>query len=189
MKSKRYSEHDKSLCNLCLFIILLSCVLIFLSVRELFPQSLDTKNCSSIMTSTCSKFNTTNWNSKHVGQRLKEWIKSVRFKIKLNDYKMEKETQKCKHFFISKNIFFHVYGPDAISDKVMLFGNILKYSRTHSMEKVMFDGPVWADLNNPDGWDIKEHPKGVINIRKRPNLRNGLYYGALNNVQMKLGNI
>ena len=56
------------------------------------------------------------------------------------------------------------------------------------MNKVTFQGPVWADLNNPAGWDIIKDSRGVLRVKKKNNLRNGLYYGHLNNQYMKIGN-
>ena len=106
----------------------------------------------------------------------------------INENFVESEN-KCTNFFISENKVFHNYGTDAISDKVMLFGNTLRVKKSNETTKVKFDGPVWMDLNNPAGWAITQHLRKVFKIEKKENLRNGFYYGELKNEDLKIGNV
>ena len=185
MKHKRYSKNDNLSINRFHLAILFIIVFIAINLRQLFSHQNHIKICSTTMSSTCSGLAVTKWNTKAVEQRLKEWINSLTFTI--SEHEMESKN-KCIEFFITKNEYFHNYGTDAISDKVMLFGRVLRKDHFKLMNKVTFQGPVWADLNNPAGWDIIKDSRGVLRVKKKNNLRNGLYYGHLNNQYMKIGN-
>ena len=54
--------------------------------------------------------------------------------------------------------------------------------------KLQFDGSVWADLNNDHEWII-ENFENKMSAKLSPDaiLRNGLYYGKLDNHEMKIG--
>ena len=121
------------------------------------------------MTSTCSGVGTSKWNKRDVEKELKKWITTIKFMVNENFVESE---NKCTNFFISENKVFHNYGTDAISDKVMLFGNTLRFKKSNATTKVKFDGPVWMDLNNPAGWAITQHLRNVFKIEKKENLRN-----------------
>ena len=53
---------------------------------------------------------------------------------------------------------------------------------------LQFQGPIWADLNNHFEWSFKYYPD-KISAKLSPDaiLRNGLYYGFLNNNELKIG--
>ena len=186
MKSKKYSKKESSLKNRHCLKILCSISFVVLSLMFSFLNRLDSKPCGTILISTCSGVGTSKWNKRDVEKELKKWITSIKFKVNENFVESE---NKCTNFFISENKIFHNYGTDAISDKVMLFGNTLRVKKSHATTKVMFDGPVWADLNNPSGWSITQLHRMVFKIEKKENLRNGFYYGELKNEDLKIGNV
>ena len=186
MKSKKHSKQELSLYNQHCLKILCSISFAVLGLIFLFLHRLDSKPCSTILTSTCSGIGTSRWNKKDVEKELKEWITTIKFNV--NENSLENEN-KCINFFISQNKVFHNYGTDAISDKVMLFGNTLRVKESNATTKVKFDGPVWMDLNNHAGWTITQHHRKAFKIEKKENLRNGFYYGELKNEDLKIGNV
>lgn len=153
-----------------------------------FQRKFDDSPCTTQMKSVCLDNKVTKWNKENVGYKLKQWIKSVLFELHPSNYKIGEESN-CKQLFFTKNDFFHRYGPDAISDQVMIFGNLNHHQKTYFGENIEFKGPVWADLNNPDDWKIMEFSRGVFQIKLHQNasLRNGLYYGKLNNEELWIG--
>ena len=175
-----------------------SCTVLILSVLLLiksylhfvshYQNKLGDSQCTNQMTSICLDNKVTKWNRENVGYELKQWIKSVSFELNPSNYKIGEENN-CKQLFCTKNDFFHRYGPDAISDQVMIFGNLNHHQKTYFGENIEFKGPVWADLNNPDDWKIMEFSRGVFQIKLHQNasLRNGLYYGKLNNEELRIG--
>ena len=142
------------------------------------------------MKSTCPNYETSKWNKKHIGYHLKLWIKSVSFECRLSEFEARNNTN-CEKLFVTKNDFFHRYGPDAISDQLLVFGNLNQREKMNSEELVKVRGPVWADLNNPEDWNITMHSKEVllIKLHERAASRNGFYYGELSDGNLRLGKI
>ena len=152
--------------------------------------------CHTFMSSSCKDGQDTSWNKNNVGKYLKEWIKSVKF-----EYKMDEQSSiqsYCKALIMREMPFFSNYAPDAVSRYSMLLGNMLPESyenynqiferQPNSLITMRFQGPIWADLNNHQDW-IVENSESKITARLSPTsiLRNGIYYGILDNTEMKLG--
>ena len=152
-----------------------SLVMIMLMLVE-SPTITSSSRCSNNITSTCPNYEITNWNKKNIGQNIKEWIKSLR--IEWNPQVPSFGDRQCNTFLIKKHTFFHNYGPDKIPDASMFLGKVM-----HANELT-----VWADLNNREEWIITQNlRKASARLHKKAVLKNGLYYGILNNNQIKLG--
>ena len=50
-------------------------------------------------------------------------------------------------------------------------------------------GPIWADMHNGHEWNIKQTPGKHLSahVSSEALFGNGLYYGTLNNDQLRLG--
>ena len=96
--------------------------------------------------------------------------------------------------------FFSIIDPDIISPYGVILGNVLsgqnaslddeskKEEAVSSSMNLQFDGSVWADLNNDHEWIIEDlEDKMSAKLSPDAILRNGLYYGELNNNEMKIG--
>ena len=152
--------------------------------------------CHTFMTSTCTNGQDSSWNKNNVGKYLKEWIKSVKF-----EYRMLEQSSiqsYCKALVMREMPFFTNYAPDAVSRYSILLGNMLPESyenyneifegKPNPLITIHFQGPIWADLNNHLEW-IVENDESKITARLSPTsiLRNGMYYGILDNTNMILG--
>ena len=160
-----------------------------------YCDSTSTK-CHTFMTSTCKNGQDTSWNKNNVGKYLKEWIKSVKFEYKMHEQSSIKSY--CKALIMREMPFFSNYAPDVVSRYSVIIGNILPESyenyneifegKPNPLITLRFQGPIWADLNNHLEW-IVENTESKITAKLSPTsiLRNGMYYGILNNTEMKLG--
>ena len=150
------------------------------------------------MTSSCKNSEITKWNKKNVGQHIKQWIKSVVIEHFTNG--QPSNEAHCKAFVMKEMPFFSKFDPAIISSYGVIFGNTLhgrsaefneesnEANSNSSSMKVHFDGPVWADLNNDYEWIIEDfQTKMTAKLSPDAILRNGLYYGELNNDEMKIG--
>ena len=143
--------------------------------------------CRTYMTSTCPNFEITKWNTKNVGKNLKEWIKSVSIEWKSQQHLPS--GRHCKAFVVKKNSFFYQYAPDVISPNIIILGKLMHDNEVGNTKTPKLYGPVWADVNNQAEWSIIQHGQGITaRLSLEAVLRNGLYYGVLNNNQMKIGN-
>ena len=162
-----------------------------------FSHNSKSTKCYTSMESKCINNEITKWNTKNVGKHIKEWIRSIEI-----DYYPESKPHNelhCKAFIMKEMPFFSQFDPDVISPYGVILGNTLpeddenheeqlKESKQNSPTvKLKFDGPVWADLNNEE-WIIEEF-ENKMRARLSPDaiLRNGLYYGVLNNDEMRIG--
>ena len=150
------------------------------------------------MISSCKNDEITKWNKKNVGQHIKQWIKSVVIEHLTNG--QPSNEAHCKAFVMKEMPYFSHFDPEIISQYGAILGNIFsgenvsldeeskeEESKSSSM-KLQFDGPVWADLNNDHEWIIEEFEhKMTAKLSPDAILRNGLYYGELNNDKMKIG--
>ena len=171
-------------------VVLLLSITIGLQCTDVFDQQSDINCRVSKMKSTCPNDEVSKWNKKNIGMHLKLWIKSISFECRPGKFEAG-NTINCGKLFITKNDFFRHYGPDAISDQMLIFGNINRRQKLNSEELVRNIGPAWVDLNNPDDWNITMHSKDelLINLHKKAALRNGFYYGELNDETLTLGKI
>ena len=164
-------------------------------------ESLENKTsiqCRTNMTSTCADYKITKWNKKDVGRHLKNWIKSVLIEWNANEQSLA--GKHCKAFIVKRNTFFNQYAPDAVSPNVIILAKIKQQNDAKTTKNTFekynrnipntpkFYGPIWADLSNSHEWGIERHPNNA-RARLSPDaiLGNGLYYGFLNNDEMKLG--
>ena len=125
-----------------------------------FEQNSKVQSCTTKIESVCSDSAVMRWNRNDIENNLRTWMKSLSFKLIPNEYEIGNENN-CKHLFVTKNDYFRRYGPDAISDQAMIFGNLYQHQKTISGETVKFDGPVWADLNNPDDWNNQVFKRNI----------------------------
>ena len=151
------------------------------------------------MISNCKSNEITKWNKKNVGQHIKQWIKSVVIEHLTNG--QPSNEAYCKAFVMKEMPFFSNIDPKIISPYGVILGNVFSEQNisldeeSHEEEsisspmKLQFDGSVWADLNNDHEWII-ENFGDKMSAKLSPDaiLRNGLYYGELNNNEMKIGN-
>ena len=173
-----------------LFVVLILSIFIVLKCTDVFDQKSDINWRFSKIKSTCPNDEVSKWNKKNIGLHLKLWIKSISFECRPGRFEAGNNIY-CGKLFITKNDFFRRYGPDAISDQMLIFGNINQRQKMISEEVVRNIRPVWVDLNNPEDWNITMHSKDVllINLHKKAALRNGFYYGELNDENLSLGKI
>ena len=170
---------------------LIMCVIVF-------PISDSTSSkCQTFMTSACNNDEITSWNKINVGKYLRQWLKSVKFEYKWDEVSSTSKSY-CKALIMREMPFFANYAPDVISSYGVLLGNILPESyeaynqiferQQISDHRIRFKGPVWADLNNHLEWIVETH-QNKITARLSPSsiLKNGVYYGILDNNEMKLG--
>ena len=173
-----------------LTVVLLLSIFIGLKGTEIFDLKSDINFRCVKMKSTCPNDETSKWNKKHIGYHLKLWVKSVSFQCRLSEFEAGNNTNSEK-LFVTKNDFFRRYGPDAISDHLLIIGNLKQREKINSEELVKIRGPVWADLNNPEDWNITMHSKEVllIKLHEKAASRNGFYYGELSDGNLRLGKI
>ena len=150
------------------------------------------------MISSCKNNEITKWNKKNVGQHIKQWIKSVVIEHFING--QPSNEAHCKAFVMKEMPFFSHFDPEIISQYGVILGNVFSGENAYldeeskeeelisSSMKLQFDGSVWADLNNDHEWII-ENFEDKMSAKLSPDaiLRNGLYYGKLDNHEMKIG--
>ena len=177
--------------------ILIICIVILFIVTlcPSFCISASTK-CHTFMTSTCKDNDITNWNTNNIGKHIKRWIKSIIFEYRKNE--QSSGESNCKALIMKEMPFFSNFAPDVISRYGVVIGNILpksfeSYNKIFDGEPsptmtIQFQGPIWADLNNHFEWKVEsDQEKITARLSLDSILRNGLYYGVLNNNEMKLG--
>ena len=152
--------------------------------------------CRVNMTSTCLNYEITKWDQKNIGNKLKEWIRSISIEWKYNEFLTS--GNHCKVFTKLENDAFEKYAPGAYDPYIIMIGkdasNFAKskdenYRSIENTTKPKLHGPTWADLNNGYEWIINETPEGIsIRLSDDAILGNGLYYGLLHGDHMKLGN-
>ena len=146
--------------------------------------------CRTHLKSSCPNYTITKWNKNDVSQNLKSWIRTIF--IEWNIDKIVPGGRHCKMFVMKPNYFYHKYAPDATSPDVMIIAKIMpeNNSDSNSNKRPKLYGPVWADIHNGHEWNIKETPGRQLSAKVSSDalLANGLYYGVINNDQLKLGN-
>ena len=168
---------------------------LILTLCHSFCYSASTK-CHTFMTSTCKDNEVTSWNRKHVGKHIKRWIKSIIFEYRRNE--QSSGESNCKALIMKEMPFFSNFAPYVISRYGVMVGNISprsyeSYNKIFEGEasptmSIQFQGPIWADLNNHFEWIVEsDQEKITARLSLDSILRNGLYYGILNNNEMKLG--
>ena len=163
-----------------------------------FSYISESTKCYTKMISSCKNNEITKWNKKNVGQHIKQWIKSLVIEHLING--QPSNEAHCKAFVMKEMPFFSIIDPDIISPYGVILGNVLsgqnaslddeskKEEAVSSSMKLQFDGSVWADLNNDHEWIIEDlEDKMSAKLSPDAILRNGLYYGELNNNEMKIG--
>ena len=177
-----------------LFILLLFNVITIIHVARSL-RSPSQLQCKLNMSSTCPDHDITQWNKKHVGKNLKEWIKSINIEWKYDEYVAS--GHHCKVFLKLKNDVFETYAPGAFDPDILMLGKVEsnlkifeyeKHRRIDNSRKPRLHGPIWADLNNRHEWIIIQSHQGVsVKLSDDAILGNGLYYGVLGGYEMKLG--
>ena len=134
----------------------------------------------------------TEWNTRDIGKILTNWFKSISIENNKKECVMIASIgNNCKTLSITENHVFLNMDPETYAPEGVTLGKVLHDDDggiSLSPKERKFVGPVWATLNDLFDWDtdIKE---GTIHSLKaeRHRLYNGIYYGALNNTQMKIG--
>ena len=144
--------------------------------------------CRTEIRSICPSNVISNWNSKNVGKELKKWIRSISVEWNVDKFTPNNGLY-CKLFTMKPNYFFHKFAPDATSPDVMMIGKIEPPNQTSHYQRPKLVGPIWADMHNGPEWNIEETPGKHLSAHVSSNalLGNGLYYGILNNDQLRLG--
>ena len=168
----------------------------------IFVESLSNRHFSfpnANVSSICPNNDITKWNTKNVSQILKEWIKSV--SIQWNADERVPCERHCKIFAMKPNYFVDEYAPNKTFPDIMMIGKVediykskmknKKYGTNTEINKpAKLHGPIWMDIHSGYNWDInhnQQHGKLSGQIKSRALFLSGLYYGALNNEQLKLG--
>ena len=185
--------NDKHMLYFIVYIINLMCP----QIACTSPSS----NCQTFMVSTCPNNKVTKWNKLNVGKHIKRWIKSVSI-----EYKTEVQPSSntgCKALVMREMLFFSNFAQDAVSKYGIILGNIQPQSyqsynqmfqqnpnpsTDNQLVTFEFQGPIWADLNNHFEWRFEHYPDKIsAKLSSDAILRNGLYYGYLNNNELKIG--
>ena len=157
-------------------------------------EAISSFNCYTFINSTCSYDMVTEWNTKDIGKILTNWFKS----ISIENYKKDAATTKnlnginCKTLSLTENHVFLNMDPETYSPEGVTLGKVLHDDDdggiSLSPKERKFVGPVWATLNDLFDWDTDIKEGAVHSLKaERHNLHNGLYHGALNNTQMRIG--
>ena len=144
--------------------------------------------CRTEIKSICPNIGISKWNKKNVGRQLKKWITSVSVEWTFDKF-TPTDADHCKLFTMKPNYFFHKFAPDATSPDVMMIGKIVPPDKTSHYQRPKLVGPIWADMHNGHEWNINEEPGKHLSARISEDalFGNGLYYGILNNDQLRLG--
>ena len=156
----------------------------------------DAAQCYSFLLSTCPNNNISAWNTKDVGENLKEWIKSLAFEqlggsetTSLSYGVLNDGGRHCKIIVQTPYDFHYKHSPEVYSSYTTLLGK-LKHNEDGSEDtkRKKFYGPVWADINDQHEWITRDQPqRRFVAISKHALLHNGLYYGILGNENIQLG--
>ena len=149
--------------------------------------------CRTEIKSICPNNKVSRWNRINVSKELKKWIRSVSVQWEFDRY-IPNDNSHCKMFTMKPNYFFYQFAPDATSLDVMIIGNVEPPNETSKSINTKFQRPkiigsIWADMHNGHEWNIKEIPRKRLSAHVSSDaiLGNGLYYGVLNNNQLRLG--
>ena len=192
-----YNTYNKKFVTHTRFVVLL--VILFIKIILFFPHHVhssikfpsatSTIKCNLKMTSTCPEYIKTKWNRKNVGLNLKEWFKSIRIEGKTEKYDIR--GRHCKVIFVQDDRFFPEMLPDFIIPQTVILGKMAPQYKSLYTQSTKLYGPVWADINNREEWVINMHNNNQqmhAALAEGAILRNGIYYGVLNNDQVKIGN-
>ena len=175
---------------------------LIVSTRFLFVESLNNKYYSfphANVSSICPNNEITEWNTKNVSHNLRKWIRSV--SIEWNDDERVPCGKNCKVFLMKQNNFLNKYAPTKTSPDIMMIGKMENtdtikikdeqyVTNADGNKPPKLHGPIWTDMHSGTEWNIiHNHQHGKLSGRVKPNalLKNGLYYGVLNNEELKLG--
>ena len=158
-----------------------------------------TFECLTYMTSTCQNDKITKWNTKNIAKHLKEWIRSVSVEDINDSREVNSKNQEiynrgkyCKTIAVKRNEYFYRYAPEVYSPNITILGKLSHEDCGNNSLQKIFVGPVWADINHQDEWRTKDDKDGrregvISGLSNDALLHNGLYYGILNNGNMKIG--
>ena len=179
------------------FILLLSSSLVWAVLSSVdSSKNLTFPQCRLNMKSTCGNKEIAKWNTKNIARHLKDWIKSISVEWKVQE--TITGGRHCKVFIVKKNSIFEDYAPYFFSPNIVMLGKVMhqnknskytKYENIDKLKRPKFYGPIWADISNEQQWNIRQDAKGgSAGVVSDALLAHGLYYGVLNNDQMRLGN-
>lgn len=165
-----------------------------------------TFQCSMHMTSTCPNGVVSRWNKRNIGIHLKEWIKSVA-RVKQSAQKLSKNQtvsdrkKYCNTIAVRRSEYFYTNAPDLIetySPNITVIGKVIQDQNDSHENKKKFVGPVWADITDQHEWFFDKsgtyRTSGIYSGIDGPTAQaqqavfhNGLYYGILDNYELKIG--
>ena len=97
----------------------------------------------------------------------------------------------CKTLSITENHVFLNMDPETYAPEGVILGKVVQGDDDEislSLKERKFVGPVWATLNDLFDWDTDIKEGSIKSLKAGTHkLHNGLYYGALNNAQLKIG--
>ena len=168
-----------------LFFFLITCSVVPISSK--FEQDGQIR-CRTEIKSSCKNNYISKWNRKNVGLQLKKWMRSISVEWNVDRFATD-NGRHCKLFSMKPNYFFHKFAPDATSPDVMMIGKIEPPNLTSHYQRPRIFGPIWADMHNGHEWNIKQTPGKHLSahVSSDAMFGNGLYYGKLNNDQLRLG--
>ena len=153
-------------------------------------------NCLTYATSTCPNNVVTAWNKKDIGKSLALWIRSVHIdKIDQdtatywNNQVYPYRGKHCKTITIKRNEYFANMVPYMFTPHITILGKVAHDDdgKDFQPKTRKFLGPIWASMNDKEGELYKNNIGDIFGYSKDAELRNGLYYGILNNEKMTLG--
>ena len=145
--------------------------------------------CYTRMTSTCPDNVITPWNAnKHVPDNLLQWIKSVTVEVLTKNVAVGKH---CKTITVKKSDFFSKLEWNVYSPNVTILGKVndKDVGADINPKQRAFIGPIWATINDQFEWKLENPWKNVAKAKldTKAVLHNGLYYGAIDNDEMRIG--
>ena len=93
----------------------------------------------------------------------------------------------CKTIVAQKNEYFYNYVPEFYSRNITILGKLSHDDNGNNSERKKFVGPVWADINDQNEWNINQTEEAISRLSEKAVFHNGLYYGVLDNEIMKIG--
>ena len=153
--------------------------------------------CFTYMTSTCRNDVVTKWNQQNIGENLKQWIKSVSIeKIDKKTAELWNQTQQhhmrgkhCKTVTTKWNEVFPDMDPELFSPNITILGKVPHEDDGKNWEprERKFIGPIWATINDQYEWYVDDKLGQTSGLSEGSMLHNGVYYGILNNEDLKIG--
>ena len=156
-------------------------------------ESISSFNCYNFINSTCSYGTVTEWNTKDIGNVLTYWFKSISIENNKEDAVMTRNSKgiTCKTLSVTENHVFLNMDPETYAPEGVTLGKVLHDDDGEislNPKERKFVGPVWATLNDLFDWDTDIKGGSIHSLKAGTHrLHNGLYYGVLNNTQMKIG--